>query len=95
MPRQTSCAHCRFAGPFWSQGAVALVLQVNQENYLVQLENGQHKVTSRLKDLRRKVRTSEQRATLSRATRPPRDQTRSGLETPTRRATALDPPAVR
>ena len=71
--------------------------QVNQENYLVQLENGQHNVTSRLKDLRRKVRTSEQRATLSRATRPPRDQTRSGLETPTRRAdggaTALDPPA--
>ena len=51
------------AGPFWSQGAVALVLLVNEDNYLVQLENGQHKINSRLKDLRRKVQTSEQGAT--------------------------------
>ena len=52
-----SAARCRVAGPFWSPGAAGLVLQVWEGVCKVQLENGEHTLSIRPGDLRRKAGT--------------------------------------
>ena len=45
----------RIAGPFWRLGAAGLVIQVRQDVYQVQLENGEHTLNIRPRDLRRRT----------------------------------------